>query len=133
MSLPIKGRLLALDIGTVRTGISVCDGKQQVAFSRDEIETQSKGDLIQKLKKLIKKEEVVGILIGLPLNLQGLEGKQAAYSREIVALLQKEVDLPVEWIDERLSTQLARRSMEKRQIVDSECAQLLLSLYLQRT
>ncbi len=132
MSLPTEGRLLALDIGSLFTGVAVSDAKQRVAFSRDELEHTSKGELVQKIRKFVLKEEIVGILLGLPLNLQGLEGKQAAYSREIFELLKKQVGLPIEWIDERLSTQLARRDMKKKR-VDSECAQLLLSLYMQRT
>ena len=128
MSLPNKGKILALDLGTRRTGVAISDATQKVAFLRDELEHTSNAELLTKLRTLLSGEVVVGIVAGLPLRLGGEASPQTEKVREQIALIQSEFGLPLETIDERFSTQEAKAP--KMKVVDSRSAQILLENYI---
>jgi putative Holliday junction resolvase len=128
MSLPNKGKILALDLGTRRTGVAISDATQKVAFLRDELEHTSNAELLTKLRTLLSGEVVVGIVAGLPLRLGGEASPQTEKVREQIALIQAEFGLPLETIDERFSTQEAKAP--KMKVVDSRSAQILLENYI---
>ena len=119
MSLPLKGKILTLDLGTRRTGVSVSDTDQKIAFLRDEIEHNSTEELMETLKELTKEEPIVGILVGLPLHLNGKPSDQTERVLEQIEKL-KSLNLPLQTIDERLSTEEALAP--KMKIVDSRAA-----------
>lgn len=130
MPLPAQGKLLALDIGTRRTGVAVSDVKQQVAFPRDEITHKSKEELLQRLTAIIAEEAIVGVLAGIPINMKGEVTRQTAITMDVVDALKEAIDVPVELMDERLTTQEARRTMLGKGPVDSRVAQLMLELHM---
>ncbi len=127
MSLPLKGKILALDLGTRRTGVSISDADQKIAFLRDELEHTSVGELLAHLKKLTEADDVVGILAGLPLHMNGQRSEQTERVLNQIEKL-KSLNLPIQTIDERLSTEEA--FAPKMKIVDSRAAQILLENFI---
>ncbi len=126
MSLPSKGKILSLDLGTKRTGVSVSDKDQTIAFLRDELLHDSDADLLAQLKTLLAGEPIVGILVGVPLYLSGENSPQ---TEKVLKQIEKlEVfGLPMQKIDERFSTSEA--FAPKMKVVDSRSAQILLENY----
>lgn len=130
--LPKKGKILALDAGTRRTGVALCDAKQRVAFARQEIEHQNLEEALKQIQNLCEEEEIVGILIGLPVKLDGSETEQTALVRKFIQKLEL-IQRPIQTMDERLSTEFAKdlHGFEAKEIhVDSRSAQILLETYL---
>ncbi|MBT4384282.1 Holliday junction resolvase RuvX [Candidatus Peregrinibacteria bacterium] len=129
MSLPNKGKILSLDLGTKRTGVALSDPSQRVAFPRDEIEHDSLESLIESLSVIIESEKVVGILVGLPLTLSGTESEQTRIAKEYSGKISEHFNLPIDSMDERFTTQEALKKMQSK-TVDSDVAQILLVHYL---
>lgn len=130
--LPKEGKILALDAGTRRTGVALSDSKQRVAFTRSEIEHQSTHEAVQEIKKLCELEGIVGILIGLPVKLDGSETEQTKHVKTFIQKL-KGLELPIVEVDERLSTEFAKDLHgfdSKETHVDSRSAQILLERYI---
>lgn len=130
MSLPSKGKILGLDLGTRRTGVAITDVDQSVAFPRDEIEHKELEELYAALKEIIKKDKVVGLVIGLPLYMSGDDSEQTTWTREISEIISKETNLPVKLVDERLTTRQAQIRIAGSRYVDSECARIVLESIL---
>lgn len=128
--LPLAGKILALDLGTRRTGVAVSDVKQQVAFPRDEIEHESKEELIKLLKAMVLEEFIVGILVGLPVSMEGKNTEQTEITHEIISALKEAVEIPVEMVDERLTTYEARKTSLGSAAADSRAAQIMLEMYI---
>lgn len=129
-SLPNRGKLLALDLGRRHTGVAISDMDQSIAFPREEMVHKNLDELFQQVQAFVEKEKIVGIVIGLPLNMSGGDSEQTTWSREVASTIQKLTQLPIELIDERLSTHHASIKMKTTKNVDSESAQLLLEALL---
>ena len=130
--LPNSGKLLALDLGTRRTGIAVSDLGQKVAFARPELEHASDAELLQQLRVLLKQESIVGVLVGMPLKLDGKESVQTKRVRETVRGLET-LELPILPVDERWSSHFAENLhgfFTKEHYHDSRAAQIFLETYL---
>lgn len=119
MSLPPRGKILALDLGQRRTGLSISDEAQNIAFIRDEIEHKTETELLNEIFQIVSEEQIKGLIIGNPLGMQGQKTQQTEWNQSIVEKL-RVLELPMLLIDERLS------SMGRR---DSEAAQELLNTY----
>ncbi len=126
MSLPNKGKILGLDLGTRRTGVAITDADQSVAFPRDEIEFRKLEELYAALKEIIQKDQVVGLVIGLPLNMAGEDSEQTTWTRKISKIIGQETNLPIKMVDERLTTRQAQIRIAGSRYVDSESARILL-------
>lgn len=125
--LPKTGKLIALDLGTKVTGVAISDAAQRMAFPRDELFHANENELLESLKELLRGEQAVGFVIGLPVGWEGEDSRQTEWVRKIADELEQEV--PVELIDESLSSQeIEGVSRLKRK--DSEVALGLLSKYL---
>lgn len=129
MSLPSKGKILALDLGTRRTGVAVSDEAQTIAFPRDEVEHKNLEELLASLAALIKENEIVGILMGLPISMTGERTKQTEITQKMADAIAAKFNLPTQLIDERLTSQDARKHIA-RGAVDSVAAQFMLELHL---
>ncbi len=99
-----KVRLIGLDLGSKRIGISICDEKQSIATPFKTINKTNTNDLINQLKILINENNIKGIIIGNPINMDGSLGKSAQSVNDIANYITKSIDLPVCLWDERLST-----------------------------
>jgi putative Holliday junction resolvase len=99
-----KTRLLGLDLGSKRVGISICDEKQSVATPYKTINKTNTNDLIEDLKLIISENKIGGIIIGNPINMDGSLGRSAQSVNDVSSNISKSIDLPVCLWDERLST-----------------------------
>ena len=99
-----KCRLIGLDLGSKRIGVSICDEKQLIATPFKTINRSSAKDLIDELKRIIEENNIKGIIIGNPLNMDGSSGSSAQSVKDTSINIEKSIDLPICLWDERLST-----------------------------
>ena len=99
-----KCRLIGLDLGSKRIGVSICDEKQLIATPFKTIERSSSKDLINDLQNIIKDNNIKGIIIGNPLNMDGSSGSSAQSAKDLSDNISRSIDLPICLWDERLST-----------------------------
>lgn len=102
--LPIRKAILGIDYGSKRMGIAVSDLSCTIATSykiiyRKDIES----DLVE-LNQIIKEKEIGGIVMGLPLQMNGVEGEIASEVRKFAEVLKEKIGLPILLWDERLSS-----------------------------
>ena len=99
-----KVRFIGLDLGSKRIGVSICDERQSIATPfKTIIKTNTKG-LINELKMIIDENNIGGIIIGNPVNMDGTKGRSAQSVSDVASNISKSIDLPVILWDERLST-----------------------------
>ena len=99
-----KCRLIGLDLGSKRIGVSICDEKQLIATPFKTIERSSSKDLINELQNIIKDNDIKGIIVGNPLNMDGSSGSSAQSAKDISDNISRSINLPICLWDERLST-----------------------------
>lgn len=109
--LPREGRLIGLDVGTRTIGIAVSDVLRSVATPQRTIGRTKFTRDGQELVKLITQQQAAGLVVGLPLNMDGSEGPRCQSVRQFVVNLLALRELPVLLQDERLSTVAAERTM----------------------
>ena len=84
--------------------MSICDEKQLIATPFKTIERSSSKDLINELQNIIKDNNIKGIIIGNPLNMDGSSGSSAQSAKDMSDNISRSIDLPICLWDERLST-----------------------------
>ena len=99
-----KCRLIGLDLGSKRIGVSICDEKQLIATPLKTINRNTLTELISELKAIIDENNIKGIIIGNPLNMDGSSGRSAQSVKDVSANIDKAIDIDVCLWDERLST-----------------------------
>ena len=99
-----KCRLIGLDLGSKRIGVSICDEKQLIATPYKTIHKSKNNELIDELKNIIQENNVKAIIIGYPLNMDGSSGSSAQSVNDVSKNIDKEIDVDVCLWDERLST-----------------------------
>jgi putative Holliday junction resolvase len=131
-------RTLGLDYGTKTIGVAVSDGLGLTAQTVTTIRrTSLKADLAA-LKELVSEYEAERFVVGLPLNMDGSEGPRAEATRKFADTLTQALGLPVELVDERLSTVAAQRTLleadlsraRRREVIDQMAAQFILQGWL---
>jgi len=99
-----KSRLIGLDLGSKRIGVSICDEKQLIATPFKTINRTTAKDLINELKIIIKDNNIKGIIIGNPLNMDGSSSSSTQSVKDTSNNIEKSINLPICLWDERLST-----------------------------
>ncbi len=99
-----KCRLIGLDLGSKRIGVSICDDKQLIATPLKTINRNSLEDLVDELKLIINENDIKGIIVGNPLNMDGSSGRSAQSVKDTTENIEKNLDVPICLWDERLST-----------------------------
>ena len=99
-----KCRLIGLNQGSKRTGVCICDEKQLIATPFKTIKRSTLKELVDELKKIIKENNIKGIVIGNPLNMDGSSGSSAQSVKDTSGNIEKSINLPICLWDERLST-----------------------------
>ena len=99
-----KCRLVGLDLGSKRIGVSICDEKQLIATPLKTINRNSLTELISELKVIIDENDIKGIIIGNPLNMDGSSGRSAQSVKDTSQKIQENINIPICLWDERLST-----------------------------
>ncbi|UCG55846.1 MAG: Holliday junction resolvase RuvX [Phycisphaerales bacterium] len=95
-------RYLAIDHGTKRTGLAICDSAETIASPLGVIEGQA--EALKRIAQVVESEEVGAIVLGLPLNMDGSAGPQARLVLKFAERLRERIDIPVQLQDERLSS-----------------------------
>jgi putative Holliday junction resolvase len=138
--LPAGARLMGLDLGTKTIGIAVSDIGLTLASPRPVIKRKKFTLDVEQLNKIITTEVVGGLVLGLPLNMDGSEGPRVQATRAFVRNLKGKIDLPIAFWDERLSTVAAERSLLEQDVsrakraerIDSAAASFILQGALDR-
>ena len=99
-----KSRLIGLDLGSKRIGVSICDEKQLIATPFKTINRTSAKELINELKIIIEENNIKGIIIGNPLNMDGSSGSSTQSVKDTSDNIEKSIDVPICLWDGRLST-----------------------------
>ena len=97
-------RLIGLDLGSKRIGVSICDEKQSIATPLKTLNKTSADNLVNELKMIIEENSIKGIIIGYPINMDGTLGRSAQSVHDVSNNLEKKLDIDVCLWDERLST-----------------------------
>ena len=136
----IMGRILAIDFGSSRIGLALTDPAQIIGspFKTLQVKGKKFPAIIDLLLEVIKEKDVELILLGLPLLLSGKDSDTTKQVREFAALLEKNTKLPLELIDERLTSRLAMHTLkeaglnrkERSKHVDEISASIILQGYL---
>ena len=130
-------RILGLDYGERRIGIALSDPLQIIAKPLTVID-RKKTDYIFQLSKIIVENEIISIVVGLPLTLKGKKSKQTKTVLSFIDELQSKLTIPILQIDERLSSIAAEKSLQMQNIktgyekgkVDETAAAIFLQEYL---
>jgi putative Holliday junction resolvase len=130
------GRFLGLDVGSKRIGVAVSDELGAIASPVGFVE-RGRGDRAS-FRELLARYGAIGLVAGLPAGLSGREGPQAADTRAYAEALAADLDLPLAYWDERLTTTIAERSLiasgtrrdKRRERIDSVAAAVMLQGYL---
>ena len=134
----MSARILALDVGKKRIGLAVSDGLGITAQGLPTLQRGRIRDDLDQLARICREQEIALLLVGQPLHMSGHESRQGVYTKEFAERLAEFTQLPVKYLDERLTTVQAERvlresgiSIEKRaKAIDKLAAVLLLQSFL---
>jgi putative Holliday junction resolvase len=122
-------RWIGVDPGTVRVGIAICDEEERIAVP---LEIVPASVAVPALRTIARREQAGGIVIGLPVSLDGVERAAAQRARKLGARVQRVLGLPVEFEDERFTTVAADEAAGRKQPNDDLAAVLLLQQFIDR-
>lgn len=109
--MPAFGAVAGLDLGTKTIGVAVSDSLRSVASPLSTIRREKFTLDVAQLLKITDAREIKGIVLGLPMNMDGSEGPRCQSTRAFARNLEKLTPLPISYWDERLSTVAAERAM----------------------
>jgi putative Holliday junction resolvase len=132
------GRVLGLDLGDVRIGVAISDPDRRLAVPLGTVRAGRPPGELRAIADLVRENDVVLVVVGLPLSLTGDAGPRARKTRELAAALASGLPVPVELHDERLSTVEAERALRDagatgrslRGAVDRSAATVILQSWL---
>jgi putative pre-16S rRNA nuclease len=133
-------RILAVDLGSKRVGLALSDPTGTIAGALKTVAAEPASTLASRLAAIAQEHQAERIIVGLPRRLDGTRGPEAAAAERIAAEVRAASRLPVETVDERLTTAAAERSLieggvsreKRRQSIDRVAATLLLQSHLDR-
>lgn len=139
-ALPRTGALAGLDLGTKTIGVAVSDGLRQVASPLKVIRRVKFTEDARELLAISRDRALVGLVLGLPRNMDGSEGPRAQSTRAFARNLERLTDLPIGFWDERLSTVAAERALlegdtsrkRRAEVIDQVAAGYILQGMLDR-
>lgn len=110
---PQSHRILALDYGRTKIGLATADSEVRIAEPFDTLERINRNEDMRRLRELVRDERIKQIVVGLPLRLDGTRGDMADEATGFAERVRKQVGVPVELVDERLSSWEAERILEE--------------------
>ena len=130
----VNGKLLGVDFGDKRTGIAISNDGQSIASGIDQISVGGMQKTAEAVADIAKSRAVSGIVVGLPVNMDGSHGPRAAHAEKFAGLLARLVDVPVAMLDERMTTMAASRYLnetdtrgqKRKGVIDTLSAQIIL-------
>ena len=131
-------RYLSIDYGTKRSGLAICDASETIVSPFGVVKDRKK--LLEKIVSLIKTENIDAIVLGLPLNMDDSEGPQARLVQRFAERLKNNINVPIHFQDERLSSFSAEEKLayaelsraKKRERIDAVAAAEILEAFLER-
>lgn len=134
------GRLLGLDLGTKTIGVAMSDLRRTIASPVETIAAKKFQANADRLVELIATHEITGIILGLPLNMDGTEGPRVQSTKAFANNLAKRTPCPISFWDERLSTVAVERTLidadrsraRRKELVDKLAAAYILQGALDR-
>jgi putative holliday junction resolvase len=140
-ALPLRGRLLALDVGDRTIGVAVSDTERRMASPLTLIKRGKFRQDAEALQRLVSENNAAGLVIGYPLNMDGSEGPRCQSTRQFVRNLEAYIALPMLLWDERQTSQMAEEVMaaggaknrQKSELVDKLAAAAILQSFLETT
>jgi putative Holliday junction resolvase len=138
--LPPHGGLVGLDLGTKTIGVAVSDPRRRLATGVETIARRNFSADARRLLAIAAERQVVGFVLGLPLNMDGSEGPRAQSTRSFARNLAKLTDLPIALWDERWSTAAVERELiaadasrrKRAAVIDQHAAAYILQGALDR-
>lgn len=139
--LPAFGVLIGIDPGSKTLGIAACDGARLIASP---VETIQKGRKLRpsldRLMAIVDERRAVGIVMGLPLNMDGSEGPRVQSTRALARNILERRDIPIAFQDERLTSSEAERAMitadlsraRRAELIDASAAAIILQTAIDR-
>lgn len=129
---------LGLDVGRKRIGVAGCDGTGLIATGLETINRRSFAEDVDRLKRLVAEREAQLLVIGLPYNMDGSLGFQAKQVQKFADRLSKALNLPVEFVDERLTSVQAEELLraerqdfsQNKGLIDRRAAAIILQQWL---
>jgi putative Holliday junction resolvase len=129
---------LGLDLGKKRIGVAGCDGTGLIATGLTTIEHRSFAQTVEQLRQIAQERQAQVLVVGLPYRLDGEIGNQARQTQKMAARLSAALQLPVEFVDERLTSYEAEQMMIARGqslqhdkgLVDRKAAAIILQQWL---
>lgn len=112
---PERRSILAVDYGRVRIGMAIADAETQLAQPLSTMERINRNEDMRRLRELVREHGVQQIIVGLPLRLDGTRGEMAEEVERFAQRMQKQIGVPVEMVDERLTSWEAERLLEEIQ------------------
>ena len=137
---PPRGALLGLDLGSKTIGVAVSDPDRRLAAGVETIRRKGLSADAARLLTLAAERRAVGIVLGLPINMDGSEGPRAQSTRAFARNLGRHTDLPIALWDERLSTAAVERALiaadasraKRKSVIDQHAAAYILQGALDR-
>lgn len=134
----IKGRVMALDLGSKRIGVAVCDPTRTIAQSYGVIKRKSRVEDFERYEQIIAEEDITLLIVGLPTRIDGSDSDTAVWIRDYIEEFSNRIDIPVEFWDESYTTVMAEESLRQRgkrgkkarERVDAVAAAIILQSYL---
>jgi len=131
-------RYLAIDYGTKRTGLAICDPAETIASPLTVIQGQK--ELLKKIADVVKAENVEAIVLGLPLNMDDSEGFQTKLVLRFAEQLEQHLNVPIHFQDERLSSFSAEEKLasaeftrgKRKKRIDAIAAAEILEAFLEQ-
>jgi putative Holliday junction resolvase len=135
-----KVSALGLDVGRKRLGVAGCDGTGLIATELITIERTSFEQDVAKLKQIVEEREIQILVVGLPYSMDGTLGFQAKQVQKFARKLGRALQLPVEYVDERLTSVEAEAQLRTQKgfssrnkgAIDRRAAAIILQQWLER-
>ena len=139
-AIPDRGKIMGLDLGTKTIGVAISDGMRYSATPLETIKRSKFTQDAERIIALIRENQVVAVILGLPLNMDGSEGPRVQSTRAFARNLAPRISLPIAFWDERLSTSAVTRMMieadlrrdRRAEVVDKLAASYILQGALDR-
>ncbi|MDJ0633410.1 MAG: Holliday junction resolvase RuvX [Xenococcaceae cyanobacterium MO_188.B29] len=133
-----KVSALGLDVGKKRVGVAGCDGMGLIATGLTTIKRTSFQEDVAKLKQIVQEREVEVLVVGLPYSMDGSIGTQAKQVQKFARRLSEALQLPIEYVDERLTSVEAEAQLKAQKrfstydkgMIDRQAAAIILQQWL---
>lgn len=109
------GSILSIDYGRERMGLAIADANAKVAQPLSTMERINRNEDMRRLRELVREHSVRQIVVGLPLKLDGTRGEMAEEAERFARRVRKQIGVPVDMVDERLTSWEAERLLEETQ------------------